>query len=284
MKCLSTMQKQYIFVQEDEVFEIRIHKKRLYLESQRNTFFIDEIGSVWYRRGGIQFLRKTYENPSIHIHMNEYQHWLEDYVMHSLESKKHINKQRKSHVNKLLVLEEARKIGLEVPSFYLAENMDDVIIGETITKSITGNVIIESLHAESDGIMYTSVINEKDNESFLISFFQEKIEKDFEIRSFYLEGRIWSMAIFSQNDAQTKTDFRKYNTEKPNRNIRYKLPDHLEEKVIRLMEALDLNCGSLDFIMSGNTYYFLEVNPVGQFGNLSFDCNYYLEKEIAEYL
>jgi len=281
---LSTMQKQYIFVQEDEVFEIRIHKKRLYLESQRNTFFIDEIGSVWYRRGGIQFLRKTYENPSIHIHMNEYQHWLEDYVMHSLESKKHINKQRKSHVNKLLVLEEARKIGLEVPSFYLAENMDDVIIGETITKSITGNVIIESLHAESDGIMYTSVINEKDNESFLISFFQEKIEKDFEIRSFYLEGRIWSMAIFSQNDAQTKTDFRKYNTEKPNRNIRYKLPDHLEEKVIRLMEALDLNCGSLDFIMSGNTYYFLEVNPVGQFGNLSFDCNYYLEKEIAEYL
>ena len=281
---MSTMQKQYIFVQEDEVFEIRIHKKRLYLESQRNTFFIDEIGSVWYRRGGIQFLRKTYENPSIHIHMNEYQHWLEDYVMHSLESKKHINKQRKSHVNKLLVLEEARKIGLEVPSFYLAENMDDVIIGETITKSITGNVIIESLHAESDGIMYTSVINEKDNESFLISFFQEKIEKDFEIRSFYLEGRIWSMAIFSQNDAQTKTDFRKYNTEKPNRNIRYKLPDHLEEKVIRLMEALDLNCGSLDFIMSGNTYYFLEVNPVGQFGNLSFDCNYYLEKEIAEYL
>lgn len=284
MKCLSTMQKQYIFVQEDEVFEIRIHKKRLYLESQRNTFFIDEIGSVWYRRGGIQFLRKAYENPSIHIHMNEYQHWLEDYVMHSLESKKHINKQRKSHVNKLLVLEEARKIGLEVPSFYLAENMDDVIIGETITKSITGNVIIESLHAESDGIMYTSVINERDNESFLISFFQEKIEKDFEIRSFYLEGRIWSMAIFSQNDAQTKTDFRKYNTEKPDRNIRYKLPDHLEEKVIRLMEALDLNCGSLDFIMSGNTYYFLEVNPVGQFGNLSFDCNYYLEKEIAEYL
>ena len=278
------MQKQYIFVQEDEVFEIRIHKKRLYLESQRNTFFIDEIGSVWYRRGGIQFLRKTYENPSIHIHMNEYQHWLEDYAMHSLESKKHINKQRKSHVNKLLVLEEARKIGLEVPSFHLAENMDDVIIGETITKSITGNVIIESLLTESDGIMYTSVINERDNESFFISFFQEKIEKDFEIRSFYLEGRIWSMAIFSQNDAQTKTDFRKYNTEKPNRNIRYKLPDHLEEKIIRLMEALDLNCGSLDFIKSGNTYYFLEVNPVGQFGNLSFDCNYYLEKEIAEYL
>lgn len=50
------------------------------------------------------------------------------------------------------------------------------------------------------------------------------------------------------------------------------------------MEALDLNCGSLDLIKSGSTYYFLEVNPVGQFGNLSFDCSYHLEKEIAEYL
>lgn len=230
MKWLSKMQKQYIFVQEDEVFEIRIQKKRLYLESQRNSFFISEISSVWYRRGGIQFLRKTYDNPSINIHMNELQHWLEDYVMHLLESKKHINKQRKSHVNKLLVLEEAHKNGLAVPAFYLAENTDDVIIGKTITKSITGNVIIESLDAESDGIMYTSVINEKESQTFFTSFFQEKIEKEFEIRTFYLDGRFWSMAIFSQNDEQTKTDFRKYNTGKPNRNIRYKLPDDLEER------------------------------------------------------
>jgi ATP-GRASP peptide maturase of grasp-with-spasm system len=278
------MQKQYIFVQEDEVFEIRIQKKRLYLESQRNTFFIDEIGSVWYRRGGIQFLRKTYENPSIHIHMNEHQHWLEDYVMHLLESKKHINKQRKSHVNKLLVLEEARKIGLEVPSFHLAEDMDDVIIGETITKSITGNVIIESLDAEIDGIMYTSVINKRDSESFLISFFQEKIEKDFEIRSFYLNEKIWSMAIFSQNDEQTQTDFRRYNLDKPNRNVRYKLPEDIEQKMRLLMSRLDLNCGSFDFIKNKDQYYFLEINPVGQFLGLSKICNYSLEKGIAEYL
>ncbi|WP_294287292.1 grasp-with-spasm system ATP-grasp peptide maturase [uncultured Chryseobacterium sp.] len=284
MKWLSKMHKQYIFVQEDEVFEIRVYKKRLYLESPRHTFFIDEISSVWYRRGGIQFLRRQYENPSINIHMNEAQHWLEDYVMQALESKKHINKQRKSHVNKLLVLEQAHKTGLAVPAFYLAENTDEVMVGETITKSITGNVILEVLDAESDGIMYTSVINEKDSRKFFISFFQEKIEKDFEIRSFYLSGRIWSMAIFSQNDEQTKTDFRKYNMENPNRNVRYKLPDDVEEKVIKLMESLDLNCGSLDFIKAGNTYFFLEINPIGQFGNISFDCNYGLEKEIAEYL
>jgi len=50
------------------------------------------------------------------------------------------------------------------------------------------------------------------------------------------------------------------------------------------MLSLDLNCGSLDFIKSGDKYYFLEVNAIGQFLGLSFICNYSLEKEIATYL
>lgn len=50
------------------------------------------------------------------------------------------------------------------------------------------------------------------------------------------------------------------------------------------MTALDLNSGSIDFIKSGNNYYFLEVNPIGQFGNVSTDCNYSLERKIAEFL
>jgi len=284
MRWLSRINKKFICIREDNTFQVKVQNKRIYLESHNSQFFLDEITSIWYRRGGLRFKRYKYENPSVNIHMNEAQHWLEDYVMQTLESKKHINKQSNSHVNKLLVLEKAQNFGLDVPEFYLAENTDNVILGKTITKSITGNVIIESLDEDLGGIMYTKVIEEAEKEDFFITFFQEKIEKDFEIRSFYLNGKIFSMAIFSQNDDQTKTDFRKYNIEKPNRNVRYNLPKEIEEKIRRLMENLDLNCGSLDFMKSGNNYYFLEVNPIGQFGNVSLDCNYYLEKEIADYL
>lgn len=284
MKWLSKMDKKFIRVQEDEVFEIKVIKKKVYIESHRNQFFLDEITSVWYRRGGLRFKRHQYNDASINTYMNEAQHWLEDYVIQTLESKKHINKQSNCHVNKLLVLEQAQKAGLDVPEFYLAENTDDVVLEKTITKSITGNVILESLNKNSDGIMYTKVINNREKKDFFISFFQEKIEKDFEIRSFYLNGQVWSMAIFSQNDEQTKTDFRKYNLEKPNRNVSYNLPKNLEQKIQMLMQSLDLNCGSLDFMKSGNIYYFLEVNPIGQFGNVSSDCNYFLEREIAKYL
>ncbi|MCQ9639902.1 grasp-with-spasm system ATP-grasp peptide maturase [Chryseobacterium sp. WG14] len=284
IKWLLKMGKPFIRVHEDEVFKIKTKEKRIYLESQRNSFFIDDITSIWYRRGGLVFEHLQYKNESINLNMNEYQHWLEDYVRKTLESKKHINKESNSDVNKLLVLKQAQKFGLDVPAYFLADTTDGVQLEKTIIKTIGGNPRVENITKDSTGMMYTSVVKEYEDASFFVTFFQEKIEKDFEIRSFYLNGTLWSTAIFSQNDEQTKIDFRKYNNQKPNRNVPYQLPKDVEDKIHLLMQSLDLNCGSLDFIKSGNKYYFLEVNTVGQFLGSSVICNYSLEKEIADYL
>lgn len=284
IKWLLKLGKSFIRVHEDEIFDIKINEKRIYIESPRNCFFIDEITSVWYRRGGLKFNRLHYKNEAIHLNMNEYQHWLEDYVIKVLESKKHINKQSNSDINKLIVLEEAQKAGLDIPPYFLADNTNDVILKKTIIKTIGGNPRMEGILKDSSGMMYTTVIQQNENENFFITFFQKKIEKHFEIRSFYLNGKVWSIAIFSQNDEQTKVDFRKYNDEKPNRKVPYNLPKNIEQKIHQLMQSLDLNSGSLDFIKSDSQYYFLEVNSVGQFLGMSILCNYLLEKEIAEYL
>lgn len=284
LKWLLSMNKKFIRIDEDEFFEIKMVDNNLLLQSERNRFFLNDITSVWYRRGGIKFKRYQYESEAINIHMQEAQHWLEEYALHILESKRHINKQTKSHVNKLLVLETAKKVGLDVPEYFLSNNTDNVDLGKTIVKSITGNVILQNLTKDNDGIMYTSVVDKKSEGDFFISFFQEKIEKDFEVRTFYLEGKIWSTAIFSQNNQQTQLDFRKYDIELPNRNVRYLLPKNIEEMVCKLMKELDLNCGSIDFIKSKDKFYFLEVNVVGQFLSLSDICNYSLDEEIANYL
>ncbi|QNR84097.1 grasp-with-spasm system ATP-grasp peptide maturase [Pedobacter riviphilus] len=284
IKWLWAMDKKFIRVHEDEVFEIKTKEKRIYIESQRNCFYIDEITSVWYRRGGLKFKNFQYDNVSVDIHMQEHQHWLQDYVIKTLEAKKHINKQSNSAVNKLLVLAQAKKVGLDVPEYYLAENTDEAVLDKTIIKPLTGNITINTYKDYAESIMYTSVIDHKEEESFFITFFQEKIEKDFEIRSFYLNGKFFSTAIMSQNDEQTKTDFRKYNLEKPNRNVRYNLPVEIEEKTHQLMMLLDVNCGSIDFMKSGEKFYFLEVNTVGQFLGVTSICNYAAEQAIAEYL
>ncbi|MNR06137.1 hypothetical protein D3C85_1222000 [compost metagenome] len=50
-----------------------------------------------------------------------------------------------------------------------------------------------------------------------------------------------------------------------------------------MLDAYGLNCASFDVIYSSDDaqYYFLDLNPVGQFGMVSTPCNYNLEKEIA---
>ena len=133
---------------------------------------------------------------------------------------------------------------------------------------------------------YTKIVDddllESIPEKFSFSLFQEYIEKQFEIRSFFLNREEFSMAIFSQQSSKTMTDFRNYDKEYPNRRVPFKLPEYVREKVLKLMDELHINTGSFDFIFSkSGEYVFLEVNPVGQFGMVSMPCNYYLEKKIA---
>ena len=113
----------------------------------------------------------------------------------------------------------------------------------------------------------------------------ELIDKKLEIRSFYIENNFFSMAIFSQSSEQTKIDFRKYNNVFPNKTEPFQLPKDIEEKLTQIFKEINLNCGSIDLIVDKNdNYYFLEINPVGQYGMVADPCNYELDKLIAKYL
>jgi glutathione synthase/RimK-type ligase-like ATP-grasp enzyme len=133
---------------------------------------------------------------------------------------------------------------------------------------------------------YTEEINIADlgkfDNDFFASLVQTKIEKKLEIRSFFLIDTFYSMAIFSQTNPQTSTDFRKYDDSLPNRTVPFNLPGKIEKKLRRLLKKLQLNTASIDLLIDKKgDYIFLEVNPVGQFGMVSIPCNYHLEKRIA---
>ena len=135
---------------------------------------------------------------------------------------------------------------------------------------------------------YTTIINKEyllSAEKIPTTFFQEQLIKSYEVRVFYFYGKCYSMAIFSQLDSQTSVDFRHYNNKNPNRNVPYELKKELQDKIKKLMETLGLDTGSLDFVKTiDGRLVFLEVNPVGQFGMVSFPCNYYIEQIIADHL
>jgi len=152
-----------------------------------------------------------------------------------------------------------------------------------ITKCIyNGGFTIEEKYSIG---AFTNRVNESTSSTFFPSLFQEEVKKKYELRIFYFLGEFYSSAIFSQGNNKTEVDFRNYDKEKPNRVVPYQLPIDLGQKLKTLMDELNLETGSIDMIVTPEKkYVFLEVNPIGQFNQVSIPCNYFLEKKIADYL
>lgn len=194
--------------------------------------------------------------------------------------------------NKLDVLDEARNCGLTIPATLITTSKKEVITFKQKYQRIINKIISHGPPRYQDdqhliGLCTTEVMDdllEQLPDHIFPSLFQELIEKEFEIRTFFLGDDFYSMAIFSQNDEQTQIDFRNYNRVKPNRMIPYKLPSNIEKKLHKLVTTLKLTTGSIDIIKSIDDYVFLEINPVGQFDMVSTPCNYGLDKKVAEYL
>ena len=194
--------------------------------------------------------------------------------------------------NKMSTLRLAKNIGLSIPDTILTSSKKDLIRfyknnEEVIFKCISDPIVLKE--NEKKMMLYTSLLNKEEldqlSDFFFPTLFQQRILKEYEIRVFFINDCFYSMAIFSSNNKKTEVDFRVYDFENPNRTVPYQLPDEIKQKLTSLMNLMDLNTGSID-LMRGvdGEYYFLEVNPVGQFGNVSEICNYYIEKKIANYL
>jgi ATP-GRASP peptide maturase of grasp-with-spasm system len=192
--------------------------------------------------------------------------------------------------NKLLVLERAAAAGLDIPATLVTTHRAELERFAADHAHLITKAVSEARSFYLDGrfhVMHTVPVEPADiaalPASFPASLFQEQLAKKYELRVFYLAGECHAMAIFSQNDPQTRIDFRNYNFARPNRNVPYRLPDAVAAAIDALMRGLGLETGSLDLVRTTDgRMVFLEVNPNGQFTMVSKPCNYHLERKVAE--
>jgi ATP-GRASP peptide maturase of grasp-with-spasm system len=193
-------------------------------------------------------------------------------------------------LNKIDVLLKAKELGLLIPETIITTSKKELLMFYNENNTLITKPIFEVapiIYKNSSISMFTKEVElediEKFPDQFYPSLFQKRIDKLFEIRAFIYKDKIYSIAIFSQDDNQTKTDFRNYNYSKPNRNVPFKLPKSIESKLFELIKEVKLNTGSIDLIANTNgELVLLEINPVGQFGMVSVGLNYSLERMIAE--
>lgn len=183
----------------------------------------------------------------------------------------------------------AKKIGFKVPNGVITNVAEDFFIfweeneRDCIVKSIrSGQVGID----ETEKIAYTSSLEGlPSNEQIEVAptYLQRNIKKQCDVRVTAVGRKLFSTAIMSQECEETQTDWRKGEHVLPYQEIQ--LPKELEGKCLQLLESLHLEFGAIDFILDRDgEYYFLEINPNGQWAWIECRTNYKIAAEIAKLL
>jgi hypothetical protein len=267
-------------------------------EGHAYSFRMEEINSMLYRSGKLTFAgseqkKEILDLEAIGSHINNEMIKVQQYFHTFFETQtpasvgSYFNEINNNKLNNLILANQA---GLNIPPLMVSNEKSKLLQfleqhENVITKNIGNGISFYANQTTYENI-YTTQVYKEDIETreeiFFPIFLQKKIDKLGDVRVFYLEGHFYAMMIFSQMNPETQLDFRNKKGGF-NRMTPLQLPTEVEYRLRNLTNMLHLNTCSIDLILSpNNEYFFLEVNPKGEFGFVSKHCNYYLEKKVAQ--
>lgn len=194
--------------------------------------------------------------------------------------------------SKLDQIKFAVERGMCVPDTIVTNNPPDLINfyekhrGNICFKLQKGAAVRTSV---GNKIVYTNKVTEEQMKNAPLvsshpSLFQEYIDKEFEIRIIATDKMVTGIAIHSQDSEISKVDYRRYDLD----NVRYnyiELPENVRNFCSGMLTHYKLHFGAFDFIYSKDgKYFFLELNPNGQWLWLEEQSGHNLTKEVADNL
>jgi glutathione synthase/RimK-type ligase-like ATP-grasp enzyme len=189
--------------------------------------------------------------------------------------------------NKLRQLELAAACDLNLPEGILTNdwNQARMMMARKDRKYITKLLRPTTWSMDDDtGFFYTSFVEHKqlsrDHFSVHPLLIQEFIPKQYELRVAYVAGNCFTGKIAVN---EMEADWRK-----PGSTTgwsAYTLPETVQKKLQRFMKKIGLQYGAIDLIRGlDGRYYFLEVNPVGEWGMLEKFLGLPISEAIARHL
>lgn len=164
-------------------------------------------------------------------------------------------------------LNMARKIGLNVPDTLFSNDLNEVKKFSKKFKHIilkTGPLL--GVHFNNQRILSQIVNPSGINKRELIlspCFFQEYIDKDYELRIHVVKNKILTCRIESQQSAKTRVDWRNYDLANTP-HYPFELDGEIGKMCIDLVNKLGLTLGIIDMIVTKEKkYVFLECNAHG---------------------
>lgn len=182
--------------------------------------------------------------------------------------------------NKFLQLKYAKELGFEIPESIASNNRSILPEGKLLIKSIDTAYFLEGSH---EAFLYTTLVDENElNSSNLRSLplmIQEYIGPKKDIRVTVIGNELFAVKIVKDHEGIVG-DWRKQKGKLVYSQIN--LPDTISDYCLKITNMLGLKIAGIDLIESDGTYYFIEINPTGEWawliteGGLEIDtaiCN-----------
>lgn len=253
----------------------------------RGINILEDVNVIFYRRRGV--LNLFDENPKLNRELSNEMQAVVNYLFYLLRGKLWFPNNSLISKNKLIQLDVAKKCNICIPETLVTSNKIDLLDFYENNKPIINKPINYCGYHKIDGKFYTSnavSLCKKEIMSlpdlFPLSFFQEYIASNLELRCFYCDGDIYSVAIHVE--ISKYVDVKLSRSKKLANYSIYNISEYDRCKIKNMMNLLNLNTGSIDFIEYGGQLYFLEINPMGQFLFESEILNLGLDQKIAEWL
>lgn len=193
------------------------------------------------------------------------------------------------YIIKARAIKLAKEVGLLVPNstfVYTKEKLTSFLQenNRIITKNASDVLSIKSVGSNLK--TFTREIKKEEisdlPEEFGLSFVQKYIEKLLEVKMIFIDGDIYNCGIYINKNSVI--DFRTQYSANIIRYFPVNVSEEVMNKVRLLMRKVNLTFGVVDFLVDcEGCFYFMEINPYGQFEALSNACNYHCEKRIAEW-
>jgi glutathione synthase/RimK-type ligase-like ATP-grasp enzyme len=265
------------------------------LSQNNQQISLHEIVAVWYRRGYnlAKGLTRVLEAEYLKAAVGEATQTL----LGMIEGLDCFHLGRPSQYRRMDSKEEQLKCavtcGLDIPATCISN--DPVQVRQFIEK--TGWPIVTKMQSafaiyrgEEENVVFTSELNEShlaglDSVKHCPMVFQQKIEKQLELRVTIIGRKIFAFSIDSQKEKNATVDWRKEGKKLIEDWQLYQLPASVENSLLQLMDYFQLHYGAIDLILTpDNRYYFLEINAAGEYFWLDQLCDNEISKAIAEML
>lgn len=176
----------------------------------------------------------------------------------------------------------ANKIGFNLPETFISNKTGQINSKYTAIKSIDTAIINLD---EKEGFVYTELY-ETENlpyNKFLSPFFsQQGLVPKTDIRVTVIEDEVIAIKIFKNDTENIEIDWRRYKDE-----LNYEvieLPKRINQLCVQFLKEFNLKFGGIDLIYHNNDYYFIEINPTGEWSWLQQNTGFKIDEIIVNSL